>query len=137
VAKDLKPIYTAIDADAAAEALAAFEAEWGERYPMIGKTWREAWEHVIPFLAFPAHVRRVFYTTDENVKSAGGAEEADFGRWIGRGGCSEGLRAAPVASICRRSAVFGQARVSRQPESARRGVVSALSSGVRLRGGRG
>jgi putative transposase len=64
VATDLKPIYTATDVDAAAEALAAFEAEWGERYPMIGKTWRDTWEHVIPFLAFPTDVRRVVYTTN-------------------------------------------------------------------------
>ena len=64
IAKDLKPIYTAVDADAAAEALARVEADWGERYPMIGKTWREAWEHVIPFLAFPPDVRRVVYTTN-------------------------------------------------------------------------
>jgi len=64
VAKDLRPIYTAVDADAAAEALAAFEQAWGERYPMIGKTWRESWEHVIPFLAFPPNVRRVVYTTN-------------------------------------------------------------------------
>jgi putative transposase len=64
VAADLKPIYTATDVDAAAEALAAFEASWDERYPMIGKTWREAWEHVIPFLAFPTDVRRVVYTTN-------------------------------------------------------------------------
>src|SRR3954452_14784539 len=58
VAADLKPIYTATDVDAAAEALTAFEASWGERYPMIGNTWRETWEHVIPFLAFPPDVRR-------------------------------------------------------------------------------
>jgi putative transposase len=64
VAKDLRPIYTAVDADAAAEALAAFEQTWSERYPMIAKTWRDAWEHVIPFLAFPADVRRVVYTTN-------------------------------------------------------------------------
>jgi len=64
VAHDLRPVYTATDADAAAEALATFEADWGERYPMIGTTWREAWEHVIPFLAFPPNVRRVVYTTN-------------------------------------------------------------------------
>jgi putative transposase len=64
VANDLKPIYTAIDADAAAKALERFEADWGERYPMIGKTWRDAWEYVIPFLAFPPDVRRVVYTTN-------------------------------------------------------------------------
>jgi putative transposase len=64
VANDLKPIYTAIDADAAAKALERFEADWGERYPMIGKTWQNAWEYVIPFLAFPPDVRRVVYTTN-------------------------------------------------------------------------
>jgi putative transposase len=64
VAKDLRPIYTAVNVDAAAEALATFEAGWGERYPMIGKTWRDTWEHVIPFLAFPDDVRRVVYTTN-------------------------------------------------------------------------
>jgi putative transposase len=64
VAKELKPIYTAIDADHALQALEQFEASWGERYPMIGKTWREAWEHVIPFLVFPTDVRRVVYTTN-------------------------------------------------------------------------
>ena len=64
VAKDLRPIYTAVDADAAAEALNAFDATWGERYPMIAKTWRDAWEHIIPFLAFPTDVRRVVYTTN-------------------------------------------------------------------------
>src|SRR4051812_9882220 len=58
VARDLRPIYTAVDADAAAEALTAFEAAWGERYPMIGNSWRETWEHVVPFLAFPPDVRR-------------------------------------------------------------------------------
>lgn len=64
VAKDLRPIYTAVDADAALVALEQFEQAWGERYPMIGKTWHQAWEHVIPFLAFPPDVRRVVYTTN-------------------------------------------------------------------------
>src|SRR3954452_18239217 len=64
VAKDLRPIYTAVDADGAAEALTSFGAIWGERYPMITTTWRESWEHVIPFLAFPTDVRRVVYTTN-------------------------------------------------------------------------
>jgi putative transposase len=27
-------------------------------------TWRRAWEHVIPFFAFPPEVRRVIYTTN-------------------------------------------------------------------------
>ena len=35
VARDLKPVYRAVNADAAAQALQAFDETWGERYPMI------------------------------------------------------------------------------------------------------
>ena len=44
--------------------ITTFDDDWGEHYPMIATTWREAWEHVIPFLAFPPHLRRVVYTTN-------------------------------------------------------------------------
>src|SRR5947209_6828210 len=64
VTKDLRVIYTAIDADRALHALDAFEAKWGQKFPPVVKAWREAWEHVIPFLAFPPEVRRVIYTTN-------------------------------------------------------------------------
>ena len=64
VTKDLRPIYTAIDADAALVALEAFEEKWGQQIPVIGQAWRNAWEHVTPFMAFPPEVRRVIYTTN-------------------------------------------------------------------------
>ena len=49
----------------AEEALTAFEAgPWGQKYPAIGQSWRRAWEHVIPFFAFPGDVRRIIYTTN-------------------------------------------------------------------------
>ena len=64
VARDLKPIYTAIDADAAQQALEAFDEKWGARFPVITQAWLDAWEYVIPFLAFPPEVRRVIYTTN-------------------------------------------------------------------------
>src|SRR3954470_4297261 len=35
VARDLKPIYTATDADAAQHALKTFDEKWGERFPVI------------------------------------------------------------------------------------------------------
>ncbi len=34
------------------------------RFPVITQGWLNAWEHVIPFLAFPDEVRRVIYTTN-------------------------------------------------------------------------
>jgi putative transposase len=64
VVKDLRPIYTAVDADAALAALEAFEEKWGEKLPVIGQAWRNSWEYVIPFLSFEPEVRRVIYTTN-------------------------------------------------------------------------
>ena len=64
VARDLKPIYTAMDADQAHAELEAFDEKWGQRFPVITQAWLNAWEHVTPFLAFPAEVRRVIYTTN-------------------------------------------------------------------------
>jgi transposase-like protein len=65
VAAALRPIYTAATVAAAEEALAAFAAgPWGTKYPTIAQSWQRAWEHVIPFFAFPPAVRRVIYTTN-------------------------------------------------------------------------
>jgi transposase-like protein len=64
VAHDLRPIYTALDADAAQHALEAFDEKWGKRFPVITQAWLNAWEYVTPFLAFPPELRRVIYTTN-------------------------------------------------------------------------
>jgi putative transposase len=64
VTRDLKPIYTASDQDAAHQALEAFDEKWGARFPVITQAWLEHWEYVTPFLAFPPEVRRVIYTTN-------------------------------------------------------------------------
>ncbi len=65
LASALKEIYRAPSAEAAEQALSAFEAgPWGQRYPAIGQSWRRAWGEVIPFFAFPDEVRRIVYTTN-------------------------------------------------------------------------
>jgi transposase-like protein len=64
VARDLKPIYTAVDQDAAQAALETFDDQWGSRFPVITQAWLNAWEYVTPFLAFPPELRRVVYTTN-------------------------------------------------------------------------
>ena len=43
--------------------LESFLVRW-DKYKAIGKLWKENWEHVIPFFAFPAEVRKVIYTTN-------------------------------------------------------------------------
>jgi putative transposase len=64
VAKDLKPIYTAVDRDHAWEQLERFAEKWDHKYPMISQSWTEHWERIVPFLAFPPDVRRAVYTTN-------------------------------------------------------------------------
>jgi transposase-like protein len=65
LAAALKPVYTAVNADSAAQALDEFEVgPWGQRFPNIVATWRRAWDRVIPFFAFPPAVRKLIYTTN-------------------------------------------------------------------------
>jgi putative transposase len=64
VAADLKPIYRAATAEQAELELAAFAGKWGDKYGAIVKQWRENWQRVIPFFAFPEEMRRVVYTTN-------------------------------------------------------------------------
>jgi len=64
VASDLKLVYRAATAEAAARQLDAFEGKWSERYPPIAQSWRRNWEQVIPFFAYPEPVRKIIYTTN-------------------------------------------------------------------------
>jgi transposase-like protein len=65
LAAALKPIYTAANAEAAAQAMDEFErGAWGQKFPTVVAGWRRAWDRVIPFFAFPPAVRRVVYTTN-------------------------------------------------------------------------
>jgi putative transposase len=64
VAAELRAVYAAVDADDAEHQLAAFDEKWGTRYPMIADSWRQRWTYLTPFLALPADLRRVVYTTN-------------------------------------------------------------------------
>ena len=64
IAGALRPIYTAPSVDAAADAMDTFELEHGDRYPGIVRLWRDSWERFIPFLAYPATIRKIVYTTN-------------------------------------------------------------------------
>lgn len=57
-----RPLEPALHAHASA--LGDFGAAWGQHYPGIGQMWRDAWEQIIPFLAFCPQIRTVSYTTN-------------------------------------------------------------------------
>jgi putative transposase len=64
VVSSLRGIYAADTEDAARAALDAFNARWGARHPNITKLWEARWNEVVPFLAYPAEIRRILYTTN-------------------------------------------------------------------------
>src|SRR5215216_4747293 len=64
IAAALRPIYTAATLDAAVDAMDTFELEHGDRYPGIVALWRASWERFTPFLAYPAVIRKIVYTTN-------------------------------------------------------------------------
>ena len=64
VAAKLREVYVAETAEAAWDALEAFDADWGRQYPSIARAWRRAWQEVIPFFAFSPEIRRIIYTTN-------------------------------------------------------------------------
>jgi len=64
VALDLRKIYTAPTAEAAAVALDSFAAKWDVRFPSISQSWHTRWEQVIPFFSYPPEIRKVVYTTN-------------------------------------------------------------------------
>jgi putative transposase len=62
--KDLKPIYTAATATAAAVALDELEETWGGRYSAMIRLWRNAWEEFTPFLDYDPEIRSVLCSTN-------------------------------------------------------------------------
>jgi putative transposase len=64
VAKDLKPVYTAVSETAALDAFAEFSGKWEKRYPAIIRLWENAWAEFVPFLQFDNEIRTVICTTN-------------------------------------------------------------------------
>ncbi len=79
------------------------------RFPDAARLLDEATPDLLAFTALPKEHWRQVWSTDEKVKAADRCASADCGRWFGRVACLRGLRAAPVALVRRRSAVFGHA----------------------------
>jgi putative transposase len=64
IKKDIKPIYTAPNQDAALAALDNLEEKWGNQYRAMIRLWRNAWEEFTPFLSYDAEIRKVLCSTN-------------------------------------------------------------------------
>jgi putative transposase len=62
--RGIKPIYTAVNADAARAALDELAERWGQRYPAIIRLWHNAWAEFIPFLDYNLEIRQVLCSTN-------------------------------------------------------------------------
>jgi len=60
--KDLKLVYQAVNEAEGFAQLEALEQKWGEKYPVAVRIWFDAWEHLSPFFAYSAEIRKVMYT---------------------------------------------------------------------------
>ena len=64
VTASLKPVYQAPTEEAALLELDRFEQEWGGKYPLSVRTWRENWAELATFFRYPVEMRRIMYTTN-------------------------------------------------------------------------
>ncbi len=64
IKRDIKPIYTAVNADAARAALEELNEKWGAKYAAIIRLWNNAWEEFIPFLDYDVEIRSVICSTN-------------------------------------------------------------------------
>ena len=61
---DLKRVYRAASLAEAEAALDELESVWGEKYPIVIKSWRSKWEHLSAYFKYPEDIRRIVYTTN-------------------------------------------------------------------------
>ncbi|RQX05716.1 IS256 family transposase [Micromonospora inaquosa] len=61
---DIKPIYTAVNAQAARAAFDDLAEKWGGRYPAVIRLWDNAWAEFIPFLDYDVEIRKVICSTN-------------------------------------------------------------------------
>ena len=62
--KDLKEVYKASSKDTAEYNLLKLEEKWGEKYPMVIKSWQSNWEHLSHYFQYSGDIRKLIYTTN-------------------------------------------------------------------------
>ncbi len=61
---DLKCVYKAATLNAAETALDELESKWGDKYPLVIRSWRTHWPTLSSYFKYPDYVRKAIYTTN-------------------------------------------------------------------------
>lgn len=64
ITKSMRKIYTAPTVEAAETEFEAFAEESRDTYPAMIRSWENSWAEFVPFLEFPAELRKIVYTTN-------------------------------------------------------------------------
>ena len=61
---DLKAFYQASSKDIAEHYLLKLEEKWGQKYPIVIKSWHTNWEHLSHYFQYSGEIRKLIYTTN-------------------------------------------------------------------------
>lgn len=62
--KDLKTVYAADTKDLAEQNLLLLDEKWGQKYPLVLKSWQSKWDYLSAYFKYTKPVRRLIYTTN-------------------------------------------------------------------------
>ncbi len=62
--QDLKKVYQASTKELAERNLDKLETSWGQKYPVVIKSWRNNWDRLSHYFQYAYPIRRVIYTTN-------------------------------------------------------------------------
>jgi putative transposase len=61
---DLKKVYQALTLEEAEAAFEAFKERWGQKHPIIIRSWEKNWMELTAYFKYPYEIRRIIYTTN-------------------------------------------------------------------------
>jgi transposase-like protein len=61
---DLKRVYQASSLDVAEQALLELDEKWGQKYPLVLKSWQDKWDTLSTYFKYDPSIRRMIYTTN-------------------------------------------------------------------------
>ncbi len=62
--KELKEVYKALTEDASLINLDTLEENWGNKYSLAIRSWRNNWDNLATFFKYPQEIRTIIYTTN-------------------------------------------------------------------------